>query len=132
MAATMTALEALDQYAALAPDSQVAKWWTGLAEYRKKQAVESTEAVLSKPSLWGKHPAVAMTCAGIVQAVRALSARDAQIRREALVEGARWAIGRAADAVAKACDEQGESNWPAGVVAAIDPAAILEREKVTE
>ena len=50
------------------------------------------------------------------KAQRALSARDAQIRREALVEGARWAHEKLATAIAP-----GASWW-------FDPAAILERE----
>lgn len=48
---------------------------------------------------------------------RALSARDAQIRREALVEGARWAHEKLATVIAP-----GATWW-------FDPAAILEREK---
>jgi len=48
---------------------------------------------------------------------RALSAREEQVRRTALVEGARWALKEARPFGGTGID-------------AIDPAAILEREKV--
>ena len=54
--------------------------------------------------------------------VRALAAREEQVRREALVEGARWALGQARDVA----DEAREA------IDEIDPAAILESEKGTK
>jgi len=61
---------------------------------------------------------------------RALSAREEQVRRTALVEGARWAVSEAVERAKARWMDDGTAQLVTSDIQNIDPAAILEREKV--
>jgi hypothetical protein len=142
MAETMTAPEALQRFIEAAPDSEFAQWWATL--HPDSQTIHAERYDNPRPfrGLGDDGHIQIGIGAGIVAAVRALSAREEQVRREALVEGARWGLGKSIDELrlgicaqtkeGKPCDHEACSGRLLHIVRldAVDPAAILEREKV--
>jgi len=140
MAETMTALEALQRYAEAAPDGEIAMWWLSMDSVQRKGWVR----LMEEPANGDTTPEWSLVrrreTLAIIVAVRALSVREEQVRRDALVEGARWGLKEArAMATLTRCimrpgsycahDRCTTIDRCDSAIAAIDPAAILEREK---
>lgn len=91
-----------------------------MADKRSDETMTALEALRTVGALYvSSNGSDAARLERLDKFVRAISARDAQIRRDALVEGARWALEQCERNHVAACDP-------------VDPAAILERKKGTE
>jgi len=138
MAETMTALEALQRYAEAAPDNEIAKWWSGMDSIQRNGWVRLMEEPANGDTTPEWSLVRRLETLSIVAAVRALSAREEQVRRTALVEGARWGLQEARARCTKASlslRNGGAINavrTVAGDITSVNPTAILGREKGAE